>query len=699
VPVEGVPALVPGSVGSKPTQVVVEEYHGTRVEDPYRWLEAGDSETVRGWVDEQNRATRSVLDALPGRDRLRSTFLRLLEMGSISLPAIRLTNTGCERFFYLRRRSGYEQSTLYVRDSDSANERPLIDTNRVGVDSTASIAWTKASTDGSLLAWGRSDRGSEDSTLRIRAVDSGLELADKIPFTRFASLAWLPHNRAFFYTRYPQPGTVPEAEEHYHRKVYLHRLGDDPATDELVFPHPDHDQVIAPTDAPSVALSPNGRWLIVRVHRSAEWSAVYFRDLWRDDVEWIPVAPGVDAVFRALTRDDALYLVTNCGAPRSRLCAVDYEYPNRFHEIIPETRDVLRSVSIIGDVVVANYLHDAATRLERFSVTGRHLGSIDLPSIGMASVTGRQEGSEAYVRFTSFGVPAEILRVNLDTSESTTWYQCGSAAKTEVRISRLEATSKDGTRVPIFLVHQQNVVKDGSSAAVLWGYGGFNQPASPAYSPCALAAVEHGAVWAVAVLRGGGEFGAEWHRAGMRDKKQNVFDDFIACAEELAKAGWTSPDRLAIAGSSNGGLLTAAVITQRPDLVRAALCDVPLTDMLRYQYFRSGRLWAREYGVSENPSEFEWLYAYSPYHRLQADTDYPSTLFVAAENDSRVDPMHACKMAARMQEYQRASAQNRRIFLRLERDAGHGAGKPLSKLADELTDEMIFLFDAIGVEC
>jgi prolyl oligopeptidase len=684
-------------------EVVVDDYHGTQVADPYRWLEDGESAEVCAWTDEQNARTRAVLDAIPGRERLHRRLSELLKVGTLSAPAVRVTRCGEARYFHFRREGEQEQGVFYVREGESGADRPLIDLQAMTADTTAAIAWTSPSPDGSMVAWGRSDGGSEESVLHVRVVDSGKDLPDTIPHTRFASIAWLPDSRGFFYTRYPEPGTVPKGDEKYYRRVFLHRLGDDPNTDELVFPDPrDRRMAYEKTASPSVSLSPNGRWLVVRVHQGAQKSEVYFLDTSAGaSAEWVGVATKTDAAFRAIPHDGTLYVLTNDGALRSRLFAVDYARPQRpaWRAVIPEGADVLRSVTVIGDVIVANYLHEAATRLERFSLDGRPLGPLALPSAGSATVHGRHDGGEAFVRFTSFVEPGRVIRFNLKTGEASTWGRVGAALALEgVTVSHAHARSKDGTRVPMFVVERAGAVRDGDNPTIMYGYGGFNQCASPAYNPSALAAVERGSVWVLAVLRGGGEFGDAWHRAGMLENKQNVFDDFIACAEELCHAGVTSPSRLGIIGSSNGGLLTAAVVTQRPDLFRAAVSDVPLTDMLRYQHFRIAKLWVSEYGASDDPAQFRTLFAYSPYHRVHDGTVYPSMLFVTAESDTRVDPMHARKMAARMQEAQPPSARERPILLRVESEAGHGAGKPIPKLADELTDELSFLLDALGCD-
>lgn len=679
-----------------------DDYHGIRVVDPFRWLEDGAADEVHAWIARQNALTRMTLDAIGGRSELHQRLTTLLHVGSLSAPTMRITRSGVRRYFQFRRGGGQDQGVYYVRDGICAADRPLIDIAALSsADNTTSLAWTAASPDGSFVAWGRSDGGSEDCTLYVRDVFSGVDLADRIPHTRNASIAWLSDEQGFFYTRHPEFGTVPSGDERYLRKVYLHRLGADSASDIVVFPPRSSTITCAKTDLPSVFLSPDGRWLVVRVHRSAYCSRVYVVDRFSQAPErWIEIATQVDSVSRPIVRNDALYLVTNSGAPRGRLVAVDYERPEAaaWREIIPEAEDVLHAVSIVGGVIVANYLRDAATRLECFSMGGCRRGCLELPSAGLATVHGHPDGDEAFVKFTSFVAPGIVLRFDLETGDAgTLWGQVGAHLElSDIVVRRAWATSRDGTRVPMFIVERKGTRQDGCNPTILTGYGGFNRSVSPAFNPNALVAVERGAVWVLAVLRGGGEYGDAWHRAGLLTGRQNVFDDFIACAEELVRSGVTSASRLGIIGSSNGGLLVAAAVTQRPDLFRAAVCDVPLTDMLRYQHFIIGKMWATEFGTSDDPEQFRTLLAYSPYHRVRDGTVYPSMLFVTAESDSRVDPMHARKMTARMQAAQSGAAHRRPILIRSEANAGHGRGKPISRVVDEFTDEMSFLFDAIG---
>jgi prolyl oligopeptidase len=677
---------------------LVEWLHGIAVADPYRWLEEGDSAAVRAWDDAQNTQTRTWLERVPARDALRARIRDLLSVGHAGAPVARTTQQGTRRYFHARRDADQEQSVLVVREGVDGADRVLIDPAPLSADRTTAIDWWVPSRDGSRVAWGLSEGGTEQSTLRVRDVSAAEDLPDRIPFTRHASVAWLPDGETFYYTRYPEPGAVPAGDEKYHCRVFRHRLGDDPASDLVVFGE-GRDKL----DVPAVSASPDGRWLVVRVHMGWHKSELWLRDLTVQGAPWVALATGADALYEPTPLDDVLYVLTNDGAPRYRLFAVDYGGPARaaWREVLPEGRDVLTDVAVVGGAregdrtLVAAYLHEASARIERFSADGVALGPVALPSLGSAVVSGAHDGADAFIAFTSFAAPWQVLRVAPD-GHVATWDRVGGAITLpEVRVSMLYATSKDGTRIPMFVIEREGTPRDGSSSAVLYGYGGFNIAQTPAFSARTLLTVERGGVWVVALLRGGGEFGEDWHRAGMLDRKQNVFDDLIACAEEIVRAGVTRPERLGVVGGSNGGLLVAAAVTQRPELFRAALCLVPLADMLRYHRFRIGRLWIAEYGDPDEAEAFAWIYPYSPYHHVRDGARYPSVLLATAESDSRVDPMHARKMTARLQAAQGEAS--RPILLRVEARAGHGAGKPVAKLVDELCDEMAFLFHELDI--
>jgi prolyl oligopeptidase len=670
-------------------QEVVDSIHGVEIRDPYRWLEDGAREEVHRWVDAQNRHSRSLLDARPGRGALRQRLTALLRIGTIEAPEIRGA-----RYFHTRRQGDVNQPILYVRDGVAGKDRVLVDPNRLSQDGTAALDWWYPSEDGALLAYGISTSGDEKSTLRVLEVATGRARPDVIPRTRYCSLAWLPDGSGFYYSRYPAPGEVPPGQENYNNHIFFHRLGDDPARDAKVF-----GEGRKPEDMIAIQLSPDGRFLVIQVSEGWARSDLYVKDLRPGAMGLITIAEGQDAIFSGEVVGTTLDLLTNQDAPRYRLFAVDLDHPNRdaWKLLIPESDAVLSQTVRVGGEIVALSMKDASSRLTVLDRDGRTIRRIGLPTLGtIERVSGRHDGHEAFFSFSSFTMPPAVYRYDQKSGATDLWERIG----TDVNLSALEVKqvfypSKDGTRVSMFLVHRKGLKLDGTSPALLYGYGGFNISLTPEFSRSIVLWLERGGVFAQPNLRGGGEYGEAWHRAGMLDRKQNVFDDFIAAAEWLIRSRYTRQDRLAIKGGSNGGLLVGAALTQRPDLFRAVVCDVPLLDMLRYQNFQIARLWIPEYGSADSADQFQWLYKYSPYHHVTPRTSYPAVLIATAESDSRVDPMHARKMTARLQA---ATASDRPVLLRTETRAGHGAGKPLTKQIDEATDDWSFLFWQLGLE-
>ncbi len=676
---------------------LVEVLHGVSVADPYRWLEDSESAEVRAWDEAQTAATRAWLERLPVHEALKTRAHALLSVGYVGAPVSRKTSRGGRRYFHVRREGSQEQAVLCVRDGIDGVDRVLIDPAPLSADRTTAIDWWAVSSDGSRVAWGLSEAGSEESTLRIRDVETGEDLPDRIPHTRHASVAWMPDGASFYYTRYPAPGEVPPGDERYFCKVYRHVVGRDAKDDERVFGD-GRDKL----DIPSVVAAPGGRWLVVRVHLGWQKSELWVRDLSDPAGAFVLATEGADALYEPLPLDDVLYVMTNEGAPRYRVFAVEPSSPARprWKPLVPEGDDVLADLAVAGGerrVLVASYLHEATARIERYDADGRPLGPIALPVIGTAAITAAHDAPEAFVELTSFATPWQVLRADPATGATQPWDHVGEGISLPgVRVSVLYATSKDGTRVPMFVVEPATAERKGDRAAVVYGYGGFNVVQSPGFSARALMTVERGGVWVLALLRGGGELGEDWHRAGMLDRKQNVFDDLYACVETLVREKVASPDRIGIAGGSNGGLLTATAVTQRPELFCAALSLVPLADMLRYHLYRIGALWTAEYGDPSDAAAFAWLHAYSPVHHVRERVRYPAVLLTTAESDSRVDPMHARKMAALLQAAQTDAT--RPILLRVQSRAGHGAGKPVAKLVEELADEMAFLFNQLHID-
>lgn len=666
---------------------VTEQLHGTAVVDPYRWLEAGESEETRRWTAAQNAFTRARLESFPGRDRLRARLQSLLSIGTIGTPA-----PARGRYFYLLREGSQNQPVLYVREGVDGPDRPLVDPNRLNAAGTTALDWYYPSDDGRFLAYGLSEDGSEASVLHVLDVATGRPLGERIPHTRAADLAWLPDGSGFYYTRYPAPGTVPEGDEHYHRAVWFHRLGGDAAGDRLVF------QPAEKEHWPGVSVSPDGRWLVVIVARTFDQTDVYLAD--RDRGETLePVVRDEPALFEAQVVHGRLYIRTNLDAANYRLYQALPAMPSREHwrEIVPPRADaVLEGLAVARDSLILSYLERAISHVRLAGLDGENPEEIALPAPGSLGGLGAEpDGTEVFLGFSSYTVPPTIYRLDLATGTLGVWRR----VETDIDSNEYETTqvryrSADGTPVTMFLVHRRGLARDGRRPVYLTGYGGFNISMTPAFSRSLYLWLEHDGVLAVPNLRGGGEYGEAWHQGGMRGRKQNTFDDFIAAAEFLIAGGWTTGDRLAIAGGSNGGLLMGAALTQRPELFRAVVIQVPLLDMLRYHHFLIARLWIPEYGSADDPVEFGWLRAYSPYHHVRDGTPYPAVLLATAESDTRVDPMHARKMTALLQA---ATSSRHPVLLRLETQAGHGAGKPLSKLLDELTDVWTFLFQELGL--
>lgn len=674
---------------------VIDDYHGHKITDPYRWLENGNSPETQRFSEEQNAYTRRVLDALPGRDRLRARLEQLLTIGRIEAP-----RSAGPWYFYERREGTQNQPVVYVREGLHGKDRPLIDVNALAPDGTIALDWWYPSQDGKLVAYGTSPNGSEISTLRVIETATGKLLPEQIGRTRAATVAWLPGNSGFYYTRYPRPGDVPAGQEVYNRHVFFHRLGgaenSDGLKDPLVF-----GDGIDPQDWPEVFLSHDGRWLLV--HVSSGWSKteLFLKDLNAQKGEFVRLTSGKNFIYQGQLAGGYLYITTNEDAPRYRVFKVPCASPARenWKEIIPQAGDTIdENIRVAGGRIIVPYIHDASSALTIFDLEGRRIAGVAMPTLGtIVSLSGEPQYKEAFFSFFSFAMPTTVYHLTLEgkTSQWTTVKSGIDPSKYEVR--QLWFRSKDSTRVPMFVVHKKGLALNGHNPAMLSGYGGFNIARTPYFNRNAMILLlEHGGVYADVQLRGGSEFGEEWHRGGMLAHKQNTFDDFIAAAEYLIAQKYTDKDHLAIQGGSNGGLLMGAAFTQRPDLFRAVVCQVPLLDMLRYQNFQIAKLWIPEYGSSEDPAQFGWLYAYSPYHHVKAGTVYPSILFMTADSDTRVDPMHARKMAALMQA-QAANGPGRPILLRLDSKAGHGAGKPIGKLLEDDTDLWCFVFWQLGI--
>ena len=680
------PPLAP----QKPVEEVVQ---GHKLTDPYRWLEnSGDHETQQ-WVSDELAYTRGVLDPLAGRDQLHKRLGELLSIGTISAPQI-----GGKYYFYTKREGTQNQPVLLVREGLAGKDRALVDVNELAADGTVALDWWTPSEDGKYVAYGTSPSGSEMSTLYVIETATGKLLTESIERTRAASIAWKLDNSGFYYTRYPKKGDVAEGQEVYNRHVLYHALGSDPAKDTVIF-----GEGREPEDWPEVDLSNDGRWLVITVAQGWTKTELYLQDL-QAATPPVRITEGKNFLYSGQIFNGKLLITTNEDAPRYRQFVADPSSPSRanWKEIIPQNDAVLQGVAVVNGLLLAQYEKNASSQLKLFDVDGKLRGNVGMPAIGsVVGLGGKWNRKEVFFAFHSFTIPDSIFQIDLATRGTSLWNKVDAPGidPAKYQVEQVWFNSKDGTRVPMFVFHKKGLELNGKNPTLLTGYGGFNVSLTPNFVGDRYLWLEHGGVFAVANLRGGAEFGEDWHRAGMLDKKQNVFDDFTAAAEFLISQKYTDKNHLAIRGGSNGGLLMGAAFTQRPDLYRAVVCQVPLLDMLRYQNFQIAKLWVPEYGSAEDPKQFDWLYAYSPYHHVKQGTEYPAILFMTADTDTRVDPMHAKKMAALMQtEAGNGHSRERPILLRIDTKAGHGAGKPIAKQVEDLTDIYSFLFWQLGMK-
>jgi prolyl oligopeptidase len=697
--------ITPTRCGAPPTEVgaLLETLHGIEVADPYRWLEGsaapeeggadGDLDRrVKAWTAAQNAHTRAVLDAIPGRRALAERLRELMEIDAVSAPAAR-----GERIFFWRRERGQPQWVACFCRGYDGEARVLVDPNRLDPEGRTSLAWTVPNHDGTLLAFGLFSAGDEKTVLHLLDVDRGTRLGEEIAGA-VSDVYWLPDSSGFFYRRLADPANP------YSAQIRFHRLGTPAGEDPVLFAQR-REGPLATTWGPFAAASRDGRWLLLGYWTGTDANDLWAVDLdrWRRGGEFVPVAVVTGRAARSFgpVAGDTLFLHTNLDAPNGRVVAVDLTdpAPAKWREVVAERSDaVLEAVALARGQLVLTYLADAAGRIERCALDGSPLGGVELPGVGSVEVVAESDGAEALLSFSSFDQPPAIYRLDLDSGRLSLWMRPEVPVDaSQIVVHRVRFRSRDGTEVPMFVVHRRDLRRDGDRPTVLAGYGGFGISQTPAFSAAMFPWLEAGGVYAVANLRGGGELGRAWHRAGMRDGKQRVFDDFIAAAEWLIAAGYTRPERLAIVGGSNGGLLIGAALTQRPELFAAAVCRVPLLDMLRYHNFLMGRYWVPEYGSADDPDQFAVLRAYSPYHNVRDGVAYPAVLLTAGENDARVHPLHARKMAARLQAATVSDPRERPVLLSVESHSGHGIGKPLADQIRESADQWGFLTWQLGV--
>ncbi|MCP2605024.1 prolyl oligopeptidase family serine peptidase [Candidatus Aminicenantes bacterium AH-873-B07] len=652
---------------------VKEIIHGVEIIDPYRWLEDQESPETRKWIEAQNKYTDSILKSLPGREKLRKLVSSLLKVDTVNIPIER-----GGRYFFYKRRADEELPVIYMREGLRGEDQVLIDPHPLSKDKTISVNIQNISADGTLLAYGIRRGGEDEIEIKLFDVNKKENLPDTLPRARYFGISITPDKKGFYYTKHHPEGP----------RIYYHAIGTDISEDKQIFGEGYGPDIILYAN-----LSEDGRWLLIHVlyGASADKTEIYLKDLATDKPIY-PVVKDIPARFEGAIAGNILYLLTNWKAPNGRILIINPEKPEKemWKEIIPESDAVIRGFSLAGYKIFINYLKDVKSKLAIFKPDGTFVREITFPTIGSVSnISGRWESNEAFFVFNSFHIPTTIYRYNIPTGKKEVWAKVKIPIDTKkFDIKQVWYKSKDGTKIPMFIVYPKNIKLDGSNPTLLTGYGGFNISITPRFSPRAVAWLEKGGIYAIANLRGGGEFGEEWHKAGMRENKQNVFNDFIAAAEYLIKEGYTRPEKLAIIGGSNGGLLVGAVTTQRPELFGAVVCTYPLLDMIRYHKFLVARYWIPEYGSSEDPEQFKYLFAYSPYHNVKKGIKYPAILFITGDADTRVAPLHARKMTALMQT---STASDKPIMLRYHIKAGHSGGQPVSQQIEDLVDILSFL--------
>ncbi|MCT7949428.1 prolyl oligopeptidase family serine peptidase [Ancylothrix sp. C2] len=662
-----------------------DDYHGTTVADPYRWLEDPDSEETQQWVQAQNEITFKFLEQIPLRETLKQRLTKLWDYEKYSIP-FKQGN----RYFYYKNDGLQNQSVLYTLKSLDGEPRELLDPNKLSEDGTVALSGTAISEDGNLLAYGLSSSGSDWQEWKVRDIETGQDLNDHLQWIKFSGASWTHDNQGFFYSRYDEPNEATKLEDaNYFQKLYYHKLGTPQSDDILIYHRPDQKEW-----GFAGGVSEDGKYLIISVWLGTDpKNLVFYKDLTDSNSQVIELINEFEASYSFIDNDGTLFWFhTDLNAPRGRVIAIDINNPSKenWPEIIPQTDEVLESIGLLNNQFVADFLKDARTQVKIFNLDGSFVREVELPGIGSAGgFGGKRHDTETFYSFTGFTSPATIYRYDMITGKSTVFRKPNvDFNPEEYETKQIFYPSKDGTQVPMFITHKKGIQLDGNNPTYLYAYGGFSISLTPWFSVGQLIWMELGGVLAIANLRGGGEYGEDWHQAGMKHKKQNVFDDFISAAEWLIENKYTQPKKLAIGGGSNGGLLVGACITQRPELFGAALPDVGVMDMLRFHKFTIGWAWCSEYGSPENPEDFNILYSYSPLHNLKPNTTYPATMVTTADHDDRVVPAHSFKFAATLQENH--TGENP-VLIRIETKAGHGAGKPTAKIIEELADKWAFL--------
>jgi prolyl oligopeptidase len=670
----------------------IDDYHGTKIADPYRWLEDPDSDETRAWIEAENKLTFDWLAQIPARERIKNRLTELWNYERFGLPYKR-----GGRYFYTRNDGLQNQSVLYVADSVQGEPRLLLDPNKLSEDGTVSLAGTAVSEDGKYLAYGLAASGSDWVEWKVREIATGQDQSDHLRWVKFSGASWTKDNQGFFYSRYDAP---PPGEKftgaNFYQKLFYHRLGDPQEKDTLIYERKDQKEW-----GFGGRVTEDGKYLVIHVWRGSEQkNQIFYRELGEPAAPVVELITGFDGDYDFLgNQGSAFWFVTDLDAPLKRVIAIDLDRPEREHwqTLIPEGKHVITGGDFVGGRFVIEYLQDACSAVSIFESSGKLLRQVTLPGLGTVSgFGGRQDDPETFYSFTNYTTPGSIYRYDVATGESSLWKEPRVAFDgSQFESKQIFYTSKDGTRVPMIIVHKKGLKLDGGNPTILYAYGGFNISLTPGFSASNLVWLEMGGVFAVPNLRGGGEYGRAWHEGGMRHNKQNVFDDFLAAAEYLIAEKYTRPAKLAIRGGSNGGLLVGAAMTQRPELFGAAIPAVGVMDMLRYHKFTIGWAWAPEFGSADEREMFPTLLAYSPLHNLKPGTNYPATMVTTADHDDRVVPAHSFKFAAALQH---AHAGATPVLIRIETKSGHGAGTPTSKLIDAAADNYAFLVRSLGMQ-
>jgi prolyl oligopeptidase len=668
----------------------VDDYHGVKVADPYRWLEDTDSADTHAWVEAENKVTFGYLEQIPYRKAIRDRMMTLWNFERFTVP-----QQQGGRYFYQHNNGLQNQNVLLVAEALNAEPRQLLDPNTLSSDGTVALGGEAITDDGKLMAYGTAASGSDWQEWHVRDVDTGKDLPDVIKWVKFSGASWSKDGKGFYYSRYDEPKGTALRDANYFQKLYYHKLGTAQSEDKLIYERPDNKEL-----GFGGSVTNDGHYLVIFVWQgTSPKNRLYYKDLTKPDSAVVKLLDDFDAEYRFIDNDGPVFWIrTDLDAPRGKLIAIDTRHPERanWKTVVEQGADKLEDVNVVDNLFLIGYLKDAKTEVRVHDLQGKFLRNADLPGIGTAAgFGGKRKDKETFYSFTSFISPTTIYRYDPATGKSSIFKQ----PKVDFDATKYETkqvfyNSKDGTRIPMFLTYKRGLKLDGQNPTLLYAYGGFDISLTPGFSIPTVVWLEMGGIYAQPNLRGGGEYGEDWHLAGTKARKQNVFDDFIAAAEWLIANKYTSTPKLAIRGGSNGGLLIGAMLTQRPDLFGATLPLVGVMDMLRFQKFTIGWAWTSDYGSSDNADDFKALYAYSPLHNLKPGTKYPPTLIATADHDDRVVPGHSFKFAATMQADQAGTAP---VLIRIETKAGHGAGKPISKIIDQTADEWSFVAYNLGM--